>query len=583
MISMRALHRVLLVLPILALVACNTVGKGNKIESLKIKDAIYGLDVPQNLQIYPCLRYNFEALGIFTDNTSGLYTDRATWSSSDDTIIRVSNGDIQLPSDSTKAYAKGTVIPVGPGSATITVSYVGLKASLSVIVAGATPTITLQPFTKAVPRPASASSNLTIAPRTVQSYMALSTLGGRVTDITSAAHWSVVAPDTSCVNTNTVNLTCDPVELVTGSTSSFRAKRLDDSQNPIAPVNTTSKTIQADFNSIVGMTSCPIVQATLGVAPFDSTVPNPIAIVSEFDTSGTTDGSGSALGQIPALFVGTTDRLKAYGTLRDTSSAVYTQDVSELGASGDGTTTVTSFGLPIIPSKDTSTNLTVVANSDGTTTTTDCRSKDLSVLSFTTAGLFNLIYGTASDNANPVDDGNVRNFYANFVTKSSTATSSAAVTCPDGTTQAIAITSDAVSVSSAKFARETRTGTLTAIDICTVGASTPANSCANPGSTTLLVPNFLQYPEDSARVQLRAIGHYTPASGPADTQDITRSVTWASSNSTIISVLNGSLTPAQAGQASALVVGGPVTITATYTDAASVVTTNNNTLTLTAQ
>ena len=595
MISMRALRHLLLVLPMLALAACSSVGKGNKIESLQIKDAIYGQDVSANLQLYPCLRYNFEALGVFTDKSTGVYTDRATWSSSNQAIVKVSNGDIILPSDSTKAYAKGTVIPVSAGTASITVDYVGLKATINVTVAGSVPAITLHPFSSVLPRPMSADNGtLTIAPRTVQNYVALATLPnlstGRVTDVTAAAQWSVVSPNTTCTNTNTINLTCDPVEFVKGSTSSFRAKPLDDSKNPIKPDSTTSKTIQADFNSIVGMTSCPKVSATLTVAPFDSTVPNPIAIVSEYDASGKTDGASSVIGQIPALYIGTTDRLKAYGTLRDASSAVYTQNISELGVTGDGTTGATGYGLPIIPSTDTSSNVTVTnnpetASSPATTTTTDCRRKDLSIFTFL-SGLFNLIYGSGSgDTATPVDpvDGSIRNFYATFITKpATTTTTSAQVTCPDKITMALPMTTDALSVTSAKFARQTRTGMLTSIDLCAVGANTPVNSCSSPGGTMLLVPNFLQYPEDSDRIQLRAIGHFTPVSGPSDTQDITRKVTWTSSDSSIIGVLNASLTPAQAGQATALK-AGTVNITATYTNAAGAVTTNTTPFTLTAQ
>lgn len=498
MIAPSALRRILLVLPMLALAACNVVGEGSKIETLQIKDAVYGYDIAQPLQTFRCLRYNLASLGTFTDGSSAFYTDRTVWSSNNTSVVRVSNGDIALPSDATLVYSKGTVIPVGAGTATITADYVGVKATLQVTVSGTVPTITIVPTTT-TPRygitPGSATA-LTIAPRTVQTYTALATLpigtGTRTTDITNIGVWSVQ-------NANTAT---DAIAKFT-SGSSFKGVGAG---GPL--------TIQADFNQVVGACAAPVTTA-LQVAALQS-----IALSSEYGSSPS------------PLVVSTTDRLKAIATLAGGA----TQDISELTQTGDGTTGATIYNIPTIT---------------GTSTA------DFTVLSYA----FNNLLRAVSTGA-------------------TTQTNSADLTAKFVTTPATTSTSE-VNITSNTLNRVTQDGTLAAITICAVGASTPVNSCSNPGSTTMKVPNYLQYGEDEARVPLRAIATFNLAAGGTVDQDVTRSVNWISSDSSIISILGGGSSPYQAGLAGSIK-AGTVTVSASWSKG-NVNTVTSNTLTLVAQ
>lgn len=514
MIAMRPLRIILLLLPMLMLAACNAVGEGNKIESLQIKDAIVGNDVGQTLQTYQCLRYNLAALGTFTDGSSAFYTSRAIWSSSDTNVVRVSNGDITLPSNSASAYSRGTVIPVAPGTATVTVNYVGIKASVQITVLAPT---SLQ-IVGVTPRDTRPSGNITIAPRTVQTFAAIATLGGRTTDITSAGSWSLDAPDATVAS------------FVAGSVSSFQG---------VAPGGPF--TVKADFNSIGGISSCPLALATtpqLSVAVLQS-----IALSSEFGASP------------DPLFVGTTDRLKAIATLNGGAQ----QDISELGITGDGTTDVTVYNVPLLNSSTATPPATPATNGSDYST----------VLAYN--NLLRSLLSAVSTDATPAtpSDANTAQLTAKFITTPANTTTSTAE----------------VNVTSNILKRTTQDGALASIEICAVAAanaSGPISSCPQPAvSTTLKVPQFPQYGEDEAKLALKAIATFVMSDGSTKRQDVTRHVTWNSSNYGLISVINGSISPTQSGVAVG-VQPGTATVNATWSkDGVNTVT--SNTLSLTAQ
>lgn len=508
MIAYRDLRRILLVLPMLALAACNAVGEGNKIETLQIKDAIYGYDIAQPLQTFQCLRYNIAVLGTFTDGSSAFYTDRVTWSSSNPSVARVSNGDIQLPSNAALVYSKGTIIPVAPGTATITADYVGIKTSIQITVAAPT-SISLVANSPLSPRPT--ATTITIAPRTVQSYAALAKLpvGGdtRTVDISGIGVWSTNPADTAAV-------------LVSGS--SFKG------------VTAGSATVNADFNQVSGACPLTITSGTLNVANIDTTANPPIKLSSEFDAD------NNPANDAP-LVVGTTDRLKALATL----VGGQTQDISELTFTGDGTTGFTTYITPTLPS------------SDSTIST---------VMGYTFNNVLRAVTsGTTADT-------NSANLKAAFPITSS---ASCIFSSPD-------LADNTKCVVSPALARSTQDGTLAAINICAVDASTAVNTCpVAPVSTTMKTPRYLQYGEDEARVQLRAIATFNLTGGGTVSQDVTRSVTWNSSNSTLISIVGGGSSPYQAGLAGSIK-AGTVTVNATWSkDGVNTVT--SNTLTLVAQ
>lgn len=516
MIAPSALRRVLLVLPMLVLAACNTVGEGNKIETLQLKDVI-GRALPASLQTYQCLRYNLSALGTFSDGSSAFYTDRATWSSDNTSVLRVSNGDIQLASDPTLAYSKGTLIPVSPGTANVTVDYVGIKSSVQVTVLA--PTSNTVQIVGVTPRDSRPTGTITIAPRTVQTFAAIANLGGRTTDITSAGTWSLDTTGTTQTANDLI------AQFVTGSKSSFKGVGVG------GPLN-----VLVNFNSISGVTSCPLTPTTppkLSVAALQS-----IALSSEFNP-------------VTSLFVGTTDRLIATATL----TGNVTQDISELGITGDGATDATVYNIPLL-------------NSSTATPDTATVSDYSAVLQYN--NLLRSLISAISTDATPgtPSDANTAQLTAKFIT-----------------VPAVGTGSD-THITSNTLKRTTQNGTLAGIQICAVAAAnaaTPINSCPNPAvSTVFSVPQSVQYGEDQARLQLRAVATFNPTGGgSAVTQDVTRHVTWTSSNTGVITVTNASISPTQAGVA-ASIVAGTVTVNAAWSkDGVNTVT--SNTLSLTAQ
>ena len=124
-----------LLLSALTLSACDSVGEGNGLLRLEIR--IPGAEgTPGEADYlgiaYECLGRSTELLGFFTNGSTGSFRSRATWSSSDETVLRVSNGDIPVNDGSNDNYARGLLVPVAPGRATITAEYVGLSASIEV-------------------------------------------------------------------------------------------------------------------------------------------------------------------------------------------------------------------------------------------------------------------------------------------------------------------------------------------------------------------------------------------------------------------------------------------------------------------
>ncbi|MGH8460554.1 MAG: hypothetical protein ACRESS_02995 [Stenotrophobium sp.] len=171
------------------------VGDGNRIVSTSVVNGANNGVIAPPFVAYQCLRQSVHLLATFLNGESGDYTSRAVWTSSNDSIVHVSNanksilGDL-VPSQSSQGlvYAAGTLIPgANPGFATITATYVGLTASVQVQVkTPASLFISKDQLLTPVP-------HLNMAPRSIQSLRLLSDLDGTgvPTDITSYALWSI--------------------------------------------------------------------------------------------------------------------------------------------------------------------------------------------------------------------------------------------------------------------------------------------------------------------------------------------------------------------------------------------------------
>lgn len=114
------------VLATLALSACgggSATGDGNTLASIRITDS--NVEQPAGaLDVPSCLRSQLLAVGTFDDGSQEDLTRRAQWTSSTPAAVRIGNDDGD----------KGIVSPIGPlgSTATITVEFVGLSASLGV-------------------------------------------------------------------------------------------------------------------------------------------------------------------------------------------------------------------------------------------------------------------------------------------------------------------------------------------------------------------------------------------------------------------------------------------------------------------
>lgn len=164
--------------------ACSGVGDGNSLESLAIAangdttvtyDSLKAGEVA-DIKSYQCFTSSLVLYGLFTkDGSVGSFTDRATWTSADPNIVKVSNADIAVPGQAEGTfYVRGTLIPVNPGSTTVTAKYLDLTASIPVMVAAPTE-VTMQP------------SNPRIGINTVQPFRVTAKLDGVLQDVTTAA------------------------------------------------------------------------------------------------------------------------------------------------------------------------------------------------------------------------------------------------------------------------------------------------------------------------------------------------------------------------------------------------------------
>ena len=126
----KPLFKTALVLATLAgLSACEGIGDGNRPESFFISAASSDGSAFEMIQ---CIRRNVGMIGEFTDGRRGDFTGRATWTSNNPDVLIVSDGRTVLPESGNAQLAKGTLIPVQPGTATVTASFLDQEARLLV-------------------------------------------------------------------------------------------------------------------------------------------------------------------------------------------------------------------------------------------------------------------------------------------------------------------------------------------------------------------------------------------------------------------------------------------------------------------
>ena len=139
-------HAGLILAASFGLVACDdfaSIGDGVAIESLVIvSNRAEGSEADDNLKsiVYECTFTELRVFGLFTNGSSNEFTSRAVFSSSNESVVLVSNNDLLFPSGDPKPpedtssdiFLAGELVPRSPGSAVITADFAGLSHSIPV-------------------------------------------------------------------------------------------------------------------------------------------------------------------------------------------------------------------------------------------------------------------------------------------------------------------------------------------------------------------------------------------------------------------------------------------------------------------
>jgi len=280
----------LMVVALLSACDINGIGQGNRIETLAIQKATTtGLFGSADNTAYLCFSDKLIAVGTFSDGGQADYSSRGVWTSSNPAVVKVSNGDIQLPTDETLAFAAGTIIPVAEGTATVSVDFVGLHADYE---------ITVKPIESLTLN----QTSITVAPETSGSLSLSAQVAGYEVDATSAAAWSFDTEDDAVATIGSSSGTV--VGIATGGPLTARA------EFPLCPNDPTVQNLTA----------------TVNVA-----VPESLSLEREY-----TDAPAGE------LIVGTTEALKVTAHFADGN----TQDLSlQVPLDSDNTEAVLSLGV----------------------------------------------------------------------------------------------------------------------------------------------------------------------------------------------------------------------------------------------
>lgn len=175
----------------LLLSACEGVGKGSKPESLRVlpldgntqRLLLNASETPQPAKAFTCFRSGLGLYVTFSDGTIGTFSNRATWDSSDDDILRVASlGD--APDADGLVFSPGVLTPVAAGTATVTATYLGMRASIPVTVTETNPaSFSITPKTAVM------------APSSFQVFRVAAMVNGIMTDVSNSGTFSFVTPD----------------------------------------------------------------------------------------------------------------------------------------------------------------------------------------------------------------------------------------------------------------------------------------------------------------------------------------------------------------------------------------------------
>jgi hypothetical protein len=179
----------------IGLAGCESIGDGSTLQSLRIVPANTTTQTRPyedggTYKLFQCLRDEFLLTGTFTDGNVANFNARATWTSSDESVVRVSNGDIPATVVSSgsfvdsafQTYVPGTMIPVGNvgDTATITATFLGLSASINVVIHKPELKIIPAPFLEMAGNPLGYTGPASLGTGTRQQFSLVGSFDGRI-------------------------------------------------------------------------------------------------------------------------------------------------------------------------------------------------------------------------------------------------------------------------------------------------------------------------------------------------------------------------------------------------------------------
>lgn len=157
-----------------------------------------GLEGAATAKAYNCLNTSLTYIITFSNGARGDFTSRSTYTSSDPTVAKISNGDVLVPGQTALFYPRGTIVPAnsGIGATRITAKYLSFTTFIDVTVS-APQNFHIEPTSADL----AAQSTLDLA--------VFADLGGVKTPLDSVVTWAIVTPDTTIatINSGTGTLT----------------------------------------------------------------------------------------------------------------------------------------------------------------------------------------------------------------------------------------------------------------------------------------------------------------------------------------------------------------------------------------
>jgi hypothetical protein len=186
------------VIAALALSACD-VGEGTRPTSMTLLDGTTGQD---EIVLNQCFEGSVAAVVEFSNGQAANFLQQGGFprpvelTSSDDSVVLVSDGTLEVPLLDNQAYFRGALIPVGPGTATITAKYSAFEAQIEVTVQ-VPDGVEVRPGTQ------------TVARGGFQGFDAIATFEGVERSATSIVVWSLEDANGDEVDTELAEISAD--------------------------------------------------------------------------------------------------------------------------------------------------------------------------------------------------------------------------------------------------------------------------------------------------------------------------------------------------------------------------------------